>query len=317
MSDKPRPQMFDVAPDSAPASVQDAPPVDAPMAVAMPDASPWRPGWGVLLLAALAVLFVIASFLWVWDTVAALWERGRWLGLMGSAIAACAGCALLILLWQEGRGLRHLRRAGRLRVEGMTRDERAEVLALTRQIADFGASPAARQRFLQEAPEILDSDLLLAHAERLLLADSDARARAAILRAARDVATVTALAPTAIIDAVATLVVNVRMLGQIARAYGGSGGLLVNFRLLMRVMSTLLAAGALSIGDDFIGALAGGGLIGKVSRRFGAGAVNGLLTARLGVLAMEHCRPLPFSALARPGYAALARQALGLDGASR
>jgi putative membrane protein len=39
--------------------------------------------------------------------------------------------------------------------------------------------------------------------------------------------------------------------------------------------------------------------------------VNGALTARVGVAAIEVCRPLPFSALARPKVRSIITQALG------
>jgi len=46
--------------------------------------------------------------------------------------------------------------------------------------------------------------------------------------------------------------------------------------------------------------VAGGGLLSKLSRRFGEGVINGALTARVGVAAMDVCRPMPFVALPRP-----------------
>ena len=45
-------------------------------------------------------------------------------------------------------------------------------------------------------------------------------------------------------------------------------------------------------------------------RTFGEGLVNGALTARVGVAAMEVCRPLPFRALERPRVTRLVRRAL-------
>ena len=48
----------------------------------------------------------------------------------------------------------------------------------------------------------------------------------------------------------------------------------------------------------------------------GEGLINGALTARIGVAAMEVCRPLAFQARPRPGVAGLIRGAFkGLDGA--
>ena len=81
------------------------------------------------------------------------------------------------------------------------------------------------------------------------------------------------------------------------------------------MLTHLVATGAVAVGDDLIGSVAGGGVLSKVSRRFGEGIVNGALTARVGVAAIEVCRPLPFNAMKRPSVTALVRRALsGLFG---
>ena len=59
-----------------------------------------------------------------------------------------------------------------------------------------------------------------------------------------------------------------------------------------------------------IGAVAGGGLLSKLSRRFGEGVVNGALTARVGVAAMDVCRPLPFEALRKPSVTNILQRAM-------
>ena len=88
-----------------------------------------------------------------------------------------------------------------------------------------------------------------------------------------------------------------------------------SWRLTRGVLAHLVATGALAVGDDLIGTIAGGGLLAKVSRRFGEGVVNGALTARVGVAAIEVCRPLPFHTGPRPSVTALVRRALtGLFG---
>ena len=57
----------------------------------------------------------------------------------------------------------------------------------------------------------------------------------------------------------------------------------------------------------------GHGLAARLSARLGEGMVNGLLTARLGLLTIDLVRPLPFHELPRPalndlaGHAAAAR----------
>ncbi|MBV1868028.1 MAG: DUF697 domain-containing protein, partial [Marinosulfonomonas sp.] len=43
---------------------------------------------------------------------------------------------------------------------------------------------------------------------------------------------------------------------------------------------------------------------------FGEGVINGALTARVGVAAIEVCRPLPFHAAKRPSVTRLVQRAL-------
>jgi putative membrane protein len=84
------------------------------------------------------------------------------------------------------------------------------------------------------------------------------------------------------------------------------------------VLTHLVATGAVAVGDDLIHSVAGGSVLSRISRRFGEGVVNGALTARVGVAAMEVCRPLPFRAERAPSVTGLVRRALaGLFGAGR
>jgi putative membrane protein len=54
----------------------------------------------------------------------------------------------------------------------------------------------------------------------------------------------------------------------------------------------------------------GHGVAAKLSQRLGEGMLNGLLTARLGLAAIEVTRPLPFAALPRPALSDLAKDLL-------
>ena len=128
-------------------------------------------------------------------------------------------------------------------------------------------------------------------------------------------AAVTAIVPLALADVAAALFTNIRMVRRIAEIYGGRSGALGSWRLLKAVMTHLVATGAVAVGDDLIHSVAGGGLLSKLSRRFGEGVINGALTARVGIAAMEVCRPLPFAALPRPKVSNLISRGLqGLFG---
>ena len=119
-----------------------------------------------------------------------------------------------------------------------------------------------------------------------------------------------AIVPLALADVVTALTANVRMIRRIAEVYGGRAGTFGSLRLTRAVMTHLVATGAVAVGDDLIGSVAGGHLLSKLSRRFGEGIVNGALTARVGVAAMEVCRPVPFIRGKRPSVTRIVQRAL-------
>ncbi|SMX29421.1 hypothetical protein TRP8649_03555 [Pelagimonas phthalicica] len=168
-----------------------------------------------------------------------------------------------------------------------------------------------RARLQDRKGEIFDASGLLGLAETELLAPLDMAAEREVEAAARQVATVTALVPLALADVFAALTANLRMIRRIAEIYGGRSGTLGSWRLTRAVMTHLVATGAVAVGDDMLEPILGGGLLGKLSRRFGEGLVNGSLTARVGVAAIEVCRPLPFTTAEKPSVRRLIRQALG------
>jgi putative membrane protein len=97
----------------------------------------------------------------------------------------------------------------------------------------------------------------------------------------------------------------------LSEIYGGRSGALGTWRLMRRVFGAVLGAGALALTDDLLGSVAGGGVLSKLSRRFGEGVVNAGLTVRVGIAAMEVCRPMPFVATEKPKVTAVVSRALG------
>ena len=163
----------------------------------------------------------------------------------------------------------------------------------------------------ERGPEQFDAAALLALAEDELLVPLDAVAQKEVEAAARQVATVTALVPLALADVATALAANLRMIRRVAEIYGGRSGVIGNWRLTRAVFTHLVATGAVAVGDDFLEPILGGSILSKLSRRFGEGLVNGALSARVGVAAMEVCRPLPFSKSRRPSVRGIVGRALG------
>jgi putative membrane protein len=76
------------------------------------------------------------------------------------------------------------------------------------------------------------------------------------------------------------------------------------------VISHLALTGGLATSDSLIQQILGHGIAAKLSARLGEGLLNGLLTARLGLAAIDVVRPLPFAALSRPTLSDLMSDAL-------
>ena len=74
----------------------------------------------------------------------------------------------------------------------------------------------------------------------------------------------------------------------------------------MQLAEELGARTVTIVGDSLVQQVLGHGLAAKLSAKLGEGVLNGLLTARLGIAAIEVTRPLPFAALPRPKLSDLA-----------
>ncbi len=319
MTDAPKPFLMEIeaAPDPglAPPVPDEAVAQGAALQALAADNGRMGP-WG-FALSALGALVVFAAGVAAHDFVTGLLARNAVLGAIALALVVLAVLAALVLAWREVGAFLRLRRLDGLRARGEAAHAaadltgaRAVVEDLTRLYASRDDTAWGRSRLADRAGEVMDADALLALAEAELLAPLDARARLAVEGAARQVALVTALVPLALADVVTALAANLAMVRQIAQIYGGRSGALGSLRLLRRVLTALIAAGALALTDDMIGSVAGGGVLSKLSRRFGEGVVNGALTARVGLAAMDLCRPLPFRTAPRPGVTDLVSAAL-------
>ncbi len=268
--------------------------------------------WSLLL----AIIGFVVS-LAAWDYVNGLLARSPFLGLIVTILLILFCCVLAAIALKELSAFSRLRR-----IDGVQKTAQEALLN-----SDLGAARKAagqlerlyagrddvklgREKLQRQKAEQLDAEGLLVLAERSLLEPLDARAMKEVEAAARQVATVTAVVPLALADVFAALTSNVRMIRRIAEIYGGRSGTIGSWRLTRTVLSHLVATGAVAVGDDLIGSVAGGGVLSKVSRRFGEGVINGALTARVGVAAIEVCRPLDFHAIDKPSVTGLVKRSM-------
>lgn len=270
----------------------------------------------------LSAIVAFAVSLWAWRFVTGLLAANPLLGwiavaLVGSFVLVCL--ALAVREWAAFARLGRLDLIHRAADAAIAGQDLAAAKKVTGQLqALYAGRPDlawGRDRLASGAEDIFDADGLLGLAEAELLGPLDRAAQREIEAAARQLAVVTAVVPLALADVVTALAVNLRMIRRIAEIYGGRSGTFGSWRLVRTVFTHLVATGAVAVGDDLIGSVAGGGLVSKLSRRFGEGIVNAALTSRVGIAAMEVCRPLPFRAARRPSVTGLTQRALtGLTG---
>lgn len=326
MTDKTAPVLIEL--DTPPPSPAEAPPLDEP-----PVYDPRPEGRAMQIAARLAARPAsrITRFFWraagalvafvasvaAWNFVLGLFSANPVLGWVGTVLIGAFLLAAVLLAGRELAAFARLRRLDRLHRAVSAATAAGDLAQARRVVADLSALYAARPeldwsraRLAERAAEAVDADTLLHSAERELMGPLDAAARLEVEAAARTVATVTALVPLALADVFAALAANLRMIRRIAEIYGGRAGSFGSWRLARTVLTHLVATGAVAAGDDLIETLAGGGLLSKISRRFGEGVVNGALTARVGIAALEVCRPMPFAALEKPRVTNLISRAL-------
>jgi putative membrane protein len=310
--DKSRPARGTVHVTPEPDAAQLPVPIDAPLV-------PLRRGfrWGSLFWGAVGGLVLLAAGLGVLNLIEDLFARSEGLGFLGLAFAVAATLALIAIIAREAFGLARLATIEKLHLratEVLLSDDRAasraivgDLLRLAHQNPQLARARTALQG---HADDIIDGADMIKLAERELMSPLDEEARRLVSTAAQRVSIVTAVSPRALVDVLFVFAASLRLIRQLALLYGGRPGALGMIRLMRQVIAHLAITGGMAASDSIVQQMLGHGIVAKLSQRLGEGVLNGLLTARLGLAAIDVTRPLPFTALPRPALADLAKDLL-------
>lgn len=233
-------------------------------------------------------------------------------GVAGGLIVA-AGVGSVATEW---------RRLWRLRQRAEERDEARELMSshgigkgrafcekLARQ-AGLDQGHPALQRWYAAIHETHNDREVIALYAQLVQPVLDNMARREISRSAAESTLMIAVSPLALVDMAFIAWRNLRLINRIAALYGIELGYFSRIRLFRLVMLNIAFAGASElvreVGMDWVGQ----DIAARLSARAAQGIGAGLLTARLGIKAMELCRPLPWIGEDKPRLGDFRRQLL-------
>jgi putative membrane protein len=280
--------------------------------------------WGTVLVAALAGLIAIWAGLSITRLIEDLFARSQFFGWLGLVLAGLAALATLAIVSREIWGLVRLNRIEHVQSDAARALNHDDGEAAARTISALRGLYTARHdaawglaALAEHASAVMDPADRVRLADRDLMSGFDDQAHRIIARAARRVTMLTAVTPAAALDILFVAAQNLRMLREIATLYGGRPSTLSTLKLARMVISHLAVAGGLALSDSLIQHVIGKGIVGRLSARFGEGAVNGILTARIGLAARDVCRPIPQEPEAKETLTALIREIVSLGGGTQ
>lgn len=236
------------------------------------------------------------------------WLAGLWLIVIGAVF-------IMAIRWsvKEWLGLRRLKQQ-ELDKQTATRIFSSPAIGEGK---DFCLN-LAKSLMPQRQKEIIDwQDALQGHHndkevlslfEQQVLVAADKDAMKQVSANASACAAMIAVSPFALLDMAIVLWRNFKMLNNVSQSYGVKLGYWGRIALVRSVFKTMLYAGASEILADAGNYAMGAGITGKLSTRLGQGVGAGVLTARIGVKAMQACRPIPWLATQKPGLGKITTQ---------
>lgn len=277
-------------------------------------------GWGKLCISALSVLIILSLGLWADGLVRSLFERYSFLGWTALAATLIGFLALLIFILNEIRALMRLRSVDHLRDEAAIAVKNDDMVMARKSVDDLirytshtAFTFGGRSAMQSHRHDIIDGRGLIHLAEYEILRPLDLEARKIILGSAKRVSIVTAVSPRALVDLGYVLYESTRLIRKLATLYGARPGRFGFIALARRVLAHLAVTGSLAISDGLVQQVIGQGLATRLSARLGEGVVNGLMTTRIGIAAMDALRPFPFDGQRRPGLSDFTSDLIGLN----
>ena len=259
-------------------------------------------------LTGLAAAFIgwlgIDLYLWI----ASAFNAGTGLGWAAAAAAATGIAAAGAIVIHEMRSYLAIRsvEANQHRLappwETMRpADMQKAIRAVIAEIPKDRASQAAVEAFQRKVQPHHSPAQQIELLSQTVMTPLDRRAEAIVRRASARAFGITAISPTAVTDAVFFIATSVRMVREIAACYGHRPTALATGRLLRRLVTEAGKLGAVDLAGAALSQHIGGAVLERVATSAAESTYAAQRMARLGLVTMGLCRPVPFRPNEVPG----------------
>jgi putative membrane protein len=252
-------------------------------------------------LAALSVFFVGWLVVDAVGWVSAAFERSFALGILAGAAVAGGVAGAGVVIGRELTSLFRLKSVEAIHRRLSGPAEQIPTADARKAIGDI-LSVVPRDRETKQAIEVFQRQVQLHHSahqqieilSRAVLQPLDRRAEAHVRTAVLRAFGITAISPTALTDAAFFLACGLRMVRGIASSYGHRPTAATTLHLLRRLVIEAGKLGAVDIASASLVQQLGG----AVAERFASTTAESIYAAyrmaRLGIIVMDLCRPVPF-----------------------
>lgn len=264
--------------------------------------SPW-----IWLLGSVGLLFVTLSVLDTFNFIADQFEASFVMGGFFLMVISTLLWALTILTWRSYQGVLAIRNIAHLQQQGaqlMTQDSHGDAMYYMRKVAGlYHQRPelkARLERFYGSVNDCHTDREVCSLFSQYVLKDIDQQAYRIVAQRSKETAFMVMLSQVALLDTLLTLWRNIRMIRDIASLYGARPSFLGSASLISAVVQNLLYADVSEMLADTMAETLGNSFLSVMSAQAAQGVGSGILTARVGVKAMQVCRPLPFTETEKP-----------------
>jgi putative membrane protein len=267
--------------------------------------------WLVFLFA----IVLLASSAELAFFIIAMVEQMDWLAGVWLAIFSALAIGVLRQVFIEYRGLKQLKRQSDIRTQSEQMASTSVIGLAEHHCLKIAKNlPTDYQYLVANWSDNLDShhsdSEVLCLFEHQVLAPIDKLAIKQVSNNASAASVMIAVSPFALLDMLIVLWRNIRMINQVSGIYGLHLGYWGRVSLIRKIFHTMLYAGAAEILSDAGNYALSAGITGKISTRVAQGMGAGVLTARIGLKAINESRPLPWLSESKPGLSGISKQLL-------